>query len=47
MSQPLKSHWSDVKRILRYLNGTTRHGLVLKPADPMHKLAIRAYTDSN
>lgn len=47
MSKPLESHWSVVKRTLRYLSGTAHHGLVLKPPEPMQKVSIRAYSDSD
>ena len=32
-SQPSQTHWSAVKRILRYLNGTTALGLLYRPND--------------
>ena len=29
-SKPGKSHWASVKRVLRYLKGTTHHGIIFK-----------------
>ena len=47
MASPLDSHWSVVKRILRYLSGTSTYGLLLMPADPAHIFTLRAYSDSD
>ena len=29
-SKPGRSHWTAVKRVLRYLKGTTNHGIVFR-----------------
>nr|CAN78706.1 hypothetical protein VITISV_028658 [Vitis vinifera] len=34
--KPLDTHWKAIKRILRYLNGTTDLGIVLKPSETMN-----------
>ena len=47
MASPLHNHWSLVKRILRYLSGTVRMGLILSPATPNQPLSLRAYSDSD
>jgi len=36
LSAPLEDHWKAVKRILRYLQGTIHHGLLIKPASYMN-----------
>ena len=36
MQKPLDTHWKAVKRISRYLNGTTYLGIVLKPLETMN-----------
>ncbi|RVW56208.1 Retrovirus-related Pol polyprotein from transposon RE2 [Vitis vinifera] len=36
MQKPLDTHWKAIKRILRYLNGTTDLGIVLKPSKTMN-----------
>lgn len=46
MSQPLVSHWLDIKRILRYLNGTLGNGLLLQPAASTVSLPIHASCDA-
>lgn len=46
MAEPLKYHWSVVKRMLRYLSGTSSHGLLLALAHPLHKISLKAYNDS-
>lgn len=45
MVNPLDSHWSVVKRILKYLCGTAIHGLFLSPTNPLQKFSLRAYID--
>lgn len=47
MAQPLDSHWSTIKWILRYLSGTTIHGLMLVPATTSHQFTLRAYSGSD
>ncbi|KAI5399506.1 hypothetical protein KIW84_064736 [Lathyrus oleraceus] len=47
MSNPLNTHWSMVRRILRYLSGTSKLGLLLSPANPNVALSLRAYSDSD
>ena len=47
MASPLHSHWSMVKRILRYLSGTAKMGLLTSPATPDQPLSLRAYNDSD
>lgn len=47
LSAPLDTHWSAVKRILRYLSGTISHGLLLQPASTSFPLSLRAYSDSD
>ncbi|KAJ1698879.1 hypothetical protein LUZ63_007391 [Rhynchospora breviuscula] len=44
MHNPTTSHWSAVKRILRYLNGTIHLGLSFKPASSP---ILHAYSDSD
>ena len=40
MHQPLQSHWQAVKRILRYLQGTTSHGIHIEPCSQLHLFAF-------
>nr|KYP32233.1 Retrovirus-related Pol polyprotein from transposon TNT 1-94 [Cajanus cajan] len=47
MSYPLAHHCSAVKRILRYLKGTTSWGLHLQPASSSSSLSIHAYCDAD
>lgn len=47
MASPLDSHWRAVKRILRYLCGTSHNGLLLQPASHDGKFSLRAYSDSD
>lgn len=44
MHCPLKEHWKCVKRILRYLNSTVTHGLLLQPT-PKSTLSLEAFCD--
>jgi hypothetical protein len=41
---PTTTHWTVVKRILCYLNGTLTHGLCLKPAS---SFTLHAYSDAD
>lgn len=43
MHQPTKTHWTAVKRILRYLKHTFDHGLFYRPGP----LKIEAYSDAD
>lgn len=47
MYDPLESHWSMVKCMLRYFNNTSTHGFLLEPTTSMHKISLRAYDDSD
>ncbi|RVW81312.1 Retrovirus-related Pol polyprotein from transposon RE1 [Vitis vinifera] len=40
MQKPLDTHWKAVKQILRYLNGTTDLGIVLKPSETMNLMGF-------
>jgi Reverse transcriptase (RNA-dependent DNA polymerase) len=44
MHAPTVNHWSVVKRILRYLNGTLSHGFLLQPST---SLQLHAYCDTD
>jgi Reverse transcriptase (RNA-dependent DNA polymerase) len=44
MQSSSTSHWTAVKRILRYLKGTLSHGIVLKPAS---SFTLHAYSDAD
>ena len=43
-SQPRKEHWTAIKRVLRYLNGTRGHGLLYRK---VHRPGLVCYTDSD
>ncbi|KAE9614419.1 putative RNA-directed DNA polymerase [Lupinus albus] len=47
MSQPLQQHWSAVKRILIYLQGSSSFGLHVKPAASSIPLSIMACCDAD
>lgn len=44
MHQPTETHWSTVKRLLRYLKHTIHHGLFLKHNQPLH---LSAFSDAD
>ena len=43
MHSPTTNHWSAVKRILRYLHGTSNHGLLISQSSSS---VLHAYTDA-
>lgn len=47
MSRPLETHWTAVKRILRYLKGTTTRGLHLQPATSSFPLFVTGFSDAD
>ncbi|KAK2367079.1 hypothetical protein QL285_080397 [Trifolium repens] len=47
MSAPLESHWTAVKRILRYLKGTITSGLKIFPTDIHHPLSLKVFCDAD
>jgi histone deacetylase 1/2 len=47
MSNPLESHWTAVKRILRYLKGTLHLGLKIIPTNIHHPLSLKAFCDAD
>ncbi|XP_019100825.1 PREDICTED: uncharacterized protein LOC109132847 [Camelina sativa] len=44
MHSPTDLHWQAAKRLLRYLKGTTTHGIFLKRNNP---LSLHAYSDAD
>jgi histone deacetylase 1/2 len=47
MSAPLESHWTAVKRILRYLKGTIHSGLKIFPTNIHHPLSLNVFCDAD
>lgn len=47
MVNPIQTHWSMVKIILRYLSGTITHGLIILPINLLHKFSLRSYSYSD
>nr|KYP51497.1 Retrovirus-related Pol polyprotein from transposon TNT 1-94 [Cajanus cajan] len=47
MCSPMEEHWKVVKRILRYLKGTLKHGLVFTPARSSSSSNLTAFTDAD
>lgn len=41
----LESHWSVIKRVIRFLSGIMTHGLLLSLAQLSHKFSLRAYNN--
>ncbi|CAN1759561.1 Retrovirus-related Pol polyprotein from transposon RE2 [Linum perenne] len=44
MHAPTVDHWTQLKRVLRYLKGTTTHGVMIKPSS---SYALSIYTDAD
>ena len=44
MQHPQLIHWEGVKRVLRYLNGTTSYGILIKPVP---QLTIQSFADAD
>ncbi|GAA0161625.1 hypothetical protein LIER_17897 [Lithospermum erythrorhizon] len=44
MQSPSVIHWQSVKRILRYLKGSTHHGLFIQPSSSFE---LKAYADAD
>ncbi|GKV19456.1 hypothetical protein SLEP1_g29717 [Rubroshorea leprosula] len=44
MHNPIDLHWQAVKRVLRYLNGTKFHGLLLRPQT---SLSLHGFSDAD
>jgi histone deacetylase 1/2 len=47
LSSPLEEHWKAVKRILRYLQGTLHHGLLIKPASTSEPMSLVGFCDAD
>jgi histone deacetylase 1/2 len=47
LASPLEDHWKTVKRILRYLQGTLHHGLLLQPAPLNTPIALTGFCDAD
>jgi histone deacetylase 1/2 len=47
LSSPLEEHWKAVKRILRYLQGTLHHGLLIKPASTSEHMSLVGFCDAD
>ncbi|XP_043714815.1 uncharacterized mitochondrial protein AtMg00810-like [Telopea speciosissima] len=45
MQSPTLNHWMAIKRILRYIKGTTHYGIQIKPIEKFELTA--AFTDAN
>lgn len=46
MHNPLEAHWQAVKKILRYLTGTTDSGLIMEP-NASHDMSVEGYCDAD
>lgn len=47
MSNPLKTHFLAVKRILRCINGTLHHGILFSTRKRFEQLNMIGYSDDN
>jgi hypothetical protein len=43
LENPLKSHWSAVKHLLRYIQGTKQHGLLFRKKGKEQNLELRGF----
>ena len=47
MQNPLEAHWKIVKRILRYLSGILKFGLILRKTSTTITLDLVGFSDAN
>lgn len=47
MASPFKTHRFAVKKLLRYLSGTSSHGILLYPSTSEPKFSLSSYSDSD
>lgn len=47
LAEPLEDHWKAVKRMLRYLQGTLNHSLLIKPATLHESISITGFCDAD
>ena len=47
MSNPGRAHWDAIKRVFRYLRGTSEYSICFHGTRNKHSLDIRGYVDSD